>query len=401
LNVLEDNIFKDAISFAKDKLQKELFSLINAKANKLDYCSSCSGELSRNGYSTKSITTSLGIINVKLVRKRCKMCNKSVLVGNDLLPKDGITTHLSEKICDLSSQMSFESVSQSLHIQHKVFLSTDKIHKHVKFATNKMVDVNKEQAEIMFTNARTPERVKHAPKVLYVGIDGGFVNRWKGKRKHFEIKAITLATGVRRVKKRYELVNRIGYANAVSSDKFGQIVANLIYKNTDDNTRVIVVSDGAKWIRNVVESWIPNSIHLLDLFHLKQKVYRAFSNDITHDMIIARDGIIDLIDNYDGQGVLDALEKIIPPKDRTDKFGELYSYVFSNLDTISNHKDQIIHGSGYIEKGVDLMISRRLKMRGMGWKENGANAMLKLTLLRYNKQWDDYWRQSKNLALVV
>jgi len=36
-------------------------------------------------------------------------------------------------------------------------------------------------------------------------------------------------------------------------------------------------------------------------------------------------------------------------------------------------------------------VGRRMKHRGMGWTERGADAILCLRLLHLNGHWDDYW----------
>lgn len=49
-------------------------------------------------------------------------------------------------------------------------------------------------------------------------------------------------------------------------------------------------------------------------------------------------------------------------------------------------------GSGGIEKNIDLLLCRRFKGRGMSWSRAGAQNLLKLRLLRYDrKDWKSYW----------
>ncbi len=64
------------------------------------------------------------------------------------------------------------------------------------------------------------------------------------------------------------------------------------------------------------------------------------------------------------------------------------------LDTLESKvgaKEVLVVGSGGIEKNIDLMLCRRFKGRGMSWSRAGAQNLLKLRLLRYDrKDWNAY-----------
>ena len=45
------------------------------------------------------------------------------------------------------------------------------------------------------------------------------------------------------------------------------------------------------------------------------------------------------------------------------------------------------------KKTVDITVARRCKKRGMSWQRNGANALLKLKVLKLNGDWDVYWQE--------
>ena len=60
-------------------------------------------------------------------------------------------------------------------------------------------------------------------------------------------------------------------------------------------------------------------------------------------------------------------------------------------------KEVLVVGSGGVEKNIDLALCRRFKGRGMSWSRAGAQNLLKLRLLRYDrKDWRAYWRRRAN-----
>ena len=60
----------------------------------------------------------------------------------------------------------------------------------------------------------------------------------------------------------------------------------------------------------------------------------------------------------------------------------------------------LVSSSGAMEKNIDVVIGRRFKRQGMSWTKDGANNLLKLRILCYNKwDWEKFWER-QNLAGV-
>ena len=52
-------------------------------------------------------------------------------------------------------------------------------------------------------------------------------------------------------------------------------------------------------------------------------------------------------------------------------------------------------GAGSADKAGDILICRRMKLRGMRWSRVGADGMLAIRILVYNREWDDFWSRYK------
>ncbi|MGB4592839.1 MAG: hypothetical protein WBI63_03565 [Coriobacteriia bacterium] len=76
---------------------------------------------------------------------------------------------------------------------------------------------------------------------------------------------------------------------------------------------------------------------------------------------------------------------------QAETYRKLIHYIASNVEGIANYARKELFGSGSVEKGVDLIVSRRFEGLGRTWFRPGALGMLKLRMLRFNGQWDDYW----------
>jgi hypothetical protein len=54
--------------------------------------------------------------------------------------------------------------------------------------------------------------------------------------------------------------------------------------------------------------------------------------------------------------------------------------------------EEIDIGTGAIEKGGDVVLCRRFKLRGMRWSRTGAEKVLQYCLLVLNNEWDAFWQ---------
>ncbi|MDF1541883.1 MAG: hypothetical protein P1P71_02080 [Anaerosomatales bacterium] len=89
-------------------------------------------------------------------------------------------------------------------------------------------------------------------------------------------------------------------------------------------------------------------------------------------------------------GALRVLKGAAPAPERDEIWRKLLFYIRSNALGIENYTRTDLFGSGCVEKAVDILISRRFKLRGMSWLKPGAQGMVKLKVLRYNRTWNDH-----------
>jgi hypothetical protein len=154
----------------------------------------------------------------------------------------------------------------------------------------------------------------------------------------------------------------------------------------------VILSDGATWIRNMVEEIFPDAQQILDYFHLCENVntyakylfnmdeskYKTWAKDICKQLKAS---------NY--QLVLKELE---PIKEKTPEGCpvNLYGYISNNKKNINyaayQEKGYFI-GSGAIESGNKIILQDRLKRAGMRWNTVTAQAMLTLKAKAESDLW--------------
>ena len=67
----------------------------------------------------------------------------------------------------------------------------------------------------------------------------------------------------------------------------------------------------------------------------------------------------------------------------------------SIVDYHSYRKKGYYISSVLVEKSIDLLVCRRLKLRGQNWSRPGADNLLFFRQMRLNDQWQDYWSGGK------
>jgi hypothetical protein len=154
----------------------------------------------------------------------------------------------------------------------------------------------------------------------------------------------------------------------------------------------IVLSDGATWIRNMVEELFPDAQQILDYFHLCENVHTfakaLFNNDSGKYTPWAKN-ICALLKKSQYKIVLQALE---PTKDNKPNgcSVNLYGYItnnIKNIDYVSYEKKGYFIGSGAIESGNKIVLQDRLKRAGMRWNTETAQAMLTLKTKAESNIW--------------
>ena len=162
---------------------------------------------------------------------------------------------------------------------------------------------------------------------------------------------------------------------------------------------LIILGGGAKWIRSFKEEFFPNSIQILDFFHVAEHAYEyakfVFKNESEAKQNFHK--WCKMLKNSEIEELLNILNKyssIEHPKDITN-FRE---YLISNKDCI-DYKKYIANGyfigSGAIESANKYVTQSRLKHPGMCWKKENAQYLLTLK----SKDCSDSWVKVEKIFL--
>ena len=154
----------------------------------------------------------------------------------------------------------------------------------------------------------------------------------------------------------------------------------------------VVLSDGATWIRTMVEELFPDAQQILDYFHLCENVHTYAKAMFNMDASKYTPWAKRICDQLKAGKYKLVLQELYPVKDEKPNgcTVNLYGYIFNNMKNIDYaeyEKRGYFIGSGAIESGNKLILQDRLKRAGMRWNTTTAQAMLTLKTKAESNIW--------------
>jgi hypothetical protein len=159
----------------------------------------------------------------------------------------------------------------------------------------------------------------------------------------------------------------------------------------EEQVRLCVIGDGAKWIWNQVRELFPSAVQILDYYHLSERLHRVALAQFFDEPLKEREWVeatkARLFYGYLDWALLD-LEGMSPRDDTAaEEIRKLRGYLKENQSRVKyralRRKGYPI-GSGGIESANKFISHVRLKRSGAWWYVEQANEMLALRCAKYN-----------------
>lgn len=186
------------------------------------------------------------------------------------------------------------------------------------------------------------------------------------------------------------------YVGAIeSSTLFGwRIYAEALRRGLEQAKQVIVLTDGARYNRTIVQTHFPDAVHIVDLFH-------AFEHLTTIAQILwGQDAKApklwrDLLEAGDIHRLVHKAGQQLPASTKSKKsMVKQLRYFEKNAGQMAYseyRQKKFFVGSGVVEAGCRTVIGQRLKQSGMRWSVRGANAIIALRCCILSARFEDFW----------
>jgi hypothetical protein len=178
------------------------------------------------------------------------------------------------------------------------------------------------------------------------------------------------------------------------------IWTQMLKRGYDRAKQVVVLSDGAEWIRSLC-AWLPVPVWLiLDLYHVKRRIWDVAEVLYGSGTPEARQWAQSQCQRIEDGRAIEVIDTLAGLKQRLRKAREqidsLQTYLTNNLDRMdypAYRAAGLRVGSGAIESTNYHVTGARLKLPGMRWSETGAAHMARLRTDLFNGLWQQRTRQ--------
>ncbi len=405
-------------------MREALKQAIRQQEDQQDCCPWCGQEQRRlEGTMRRVIATVFGRIAVQRRRFRCQGCWRRWCPANRLfaeLSGGTVSRSLQEAAILAGSSWPYRVASRLLQKLSGACISAEEI----RLLTNRQ---GKQRATEQQEEAQAGDAPSISPTVLaesaeqpmLVGLDGGWVCS-REQRGGMEGKVAVVCSrvqdlpmpvfsstfswserGARRPRKqRHRLAERRDKATFRSSEQLGKLAGAAAQSlRPQPRGTVVVVADGANWIKTEQGRHFPGAICILDWAHLWREVSATLrmvgrvkqlpERERQYQMFLLRSWL------WQGEveQAVQAVRKLATGLDAEplEKLNETIGYLENQRSWIGSYEQwQKLGypvGSGMIERAVAVVINRRMKKRGMRWCRSNATAIVALRTDVLNDDW--------------
>jgi hypothetical protein len=373
----------------------------------------------------RTIATVFGRVQAQRRRFRCQGCQRRWCPANELFAtlQGGIISAPLQEAARLSGcSWPYRTASSLLKRLSGAQVSAEEI----RLLTNqegqrRAVQQQAEAEQVCAAPAQEPAAPQQAEPPVLLGLDGGWVCS-REQRGGMEGKVAVICSqledlpmpvydttfswskrgGPRRPpRQRHRLRTRRYVATFGSSRQLGsQAKAAALHLDADPVRPVVVIADGAEWIKKEQAKHFPHATCILDWAHLWREVSHAIRGAARAKALPEHERAFQLYFHRsclwlgNVHQALDGLRRLsvdLPPESLTP-VKEAIRYLGNQRNWLGSYqawrKQGYPVGSGMIERAVAIVINRRMKKRGMRWCRPNATAVVALRVDLLNDDWE-------------
>jgi hypothetical protein len=388
-------------------------------------CPDCHRLLPARPAPPRTVHTRVGEVSLSRPYFYCPTCQKGFAPLDDALQlaKRRTQWDLQQAAARLAAEVPFQT-AQELFLQLTgLSLSDHTIHAVTGELSDELgvLEVSPTAAEIADRVAAMTAGKTWRP-ILVLGIDGAYVptrpEQAKGSvtgRRHTRAKRARWQGEWKEAKGfRFYLVDQERIVHLLSwhqvqtdEDAAGALrqvkAAGLI---PEDQVRLCVLGDGAKWIWHQVTSLFPTAVQILDYYHCREHVHQVGALQFVGDAVQAQEWVEAMMARLFWGYVDWTIEGLqaLSPRDpqAAEAIRKLIGFLRNSAERVhyrTARKGGYPIGSGGIEAANKSISHVRLKRSGAWWYREQANHMLALRCAIYNGTFERVFEAYKRRAL--
>jgi hypothetical protein len=164
--------------------------------------------------------------------------------------------------------------------------------------------------------------------------------------------------------------------------------------------RVVVLGDGAEWVKNIAQTHFGMAQFIIDFYHASEHIgslcLALFDRDLKRVEEYRRRWT-DFLWEGRVESVIDEATALLPKDPNTKKDARTQIGYFTknkmHMQYANYRQQHLFIGSGVVEAACKHLIGNRLKQSGMEWTIPGANDIIALRSVLLSNRMEEYWEQ--------
>jgi hypothetical protein len=366
----------------------------------------CGGQARYKGKQPRQIVTLHGVVVVRRAVYYCAPCKKNVVPTDAVLGLDGgcCTLQVRAKSAYLCALLPFAQAAIALERLVNVVLSADTVER-IAVAVGSALGQQQQKDVAAHQNDCLPEPDGKARRRLYIGLDGVFVPLREGWKKDGTAGDLTCRYGECKVGVVYEaaqdkngkdrqVLARAYVATLENAEAFGPLLGTLAHQQGQHRCRdLVVLADGAVWIWQIAAKQFTGATQIVDFFHACQHLTAVadarFGAGSAEGLAWQKARRADLLADR-VESVLLEIKAWQPRSEAKRKLRQTeYNYFYTNAARMryKTFAEKGYHiGSGVVEASCKQIATQRMKLAGMHWRQETAEAILTLRAAQLSTQ---------------
>lgn len=367
------------------------------------------------GLKNKDLLTILGPVSYRRSRFQCPRCHRTRYPGDEALGVQNTTRSpgLRRMMARAGSQSTFKEGCEDLRLYAGIEVSAKDLER-VAEAIGQQIEAWNQQESDRLLEAPDPLPPSAAVPVLYICADGTGVpmiaeelQGRKGKQadgsartREAKLGCVFTQTGTDAQDYPVRDPDSTSFVGAIeSAEPFGwRLYTEALRRGLLQAGKIVALSDGSEWIKNLIQMHFPQALHIIDLYHAREHIARLckllFGLD-EKQLVQSRIRWWTALDNGEVEKIALQAQLHLPedPPSRKSAETEL-AYLQKNQERMryADFRAQgLFVGSGVVEAGCKTLIGQRMKRSGMEWSLRGANAILSLRCTIQSGRFEDFW----------
>jgi hypothetical protein len=391
VNTLEEFVFRERNKIGKMIFVEILKRIEQKRLNSLK-------KATKLGNFSCYLYTRLGVIRIS--RWRVKFKNKTYYLLDKAINLNPLkaTNYILKRASELATDYTYRKASFLLSQEITDYIGKDLIWCWINKLGKLLEKKEKIKREAIILGEEDVFQKSKHPKAI-IEIDATSIHKQhKGRptKENLEVKLGICYTDIKKKNNKNYLENKIIYGGVEDTHTFGNNFYTLLESKLNITTikDKLLIGDGDRWIKEIKNLHFPSAKYHLDWWHLTKNIRKAIRENKRLNNLFLK---------YLYEGKANRIIDILASKYKAltkerQQINNLLEYLKNNKEGIYGSKDFPLHkvGSGAVEKNIEIIIGRRFKKQGMSWSKEGAQALLKLRVLKQNKEdWDNFFKELK------